>query len=106
MTVENAKIAIYGAGAMGTVLGSLLTKGGLKNVHLITRNEAHVKGLNQTGATLVCEAENKELTIPVTALTPSEMQGKYDVVFLMTKQKITGKYSNFYCPILAKSRSS
>ena len=44
MTVENAKIAIYGAGAMGTVLGSLLTKGGLKNVHLITRNEAHVKG--------------------------------------------------------------
>ena len=102
MTVENAKIAIYGAGAMGTVLGSLLTKGGLKNVHLITRNEAHVKGLNQTGATLVCEAENKELTIPVTALTPSEMQGKYDVVFLMTKQKNNGEILEFLLPYLGE----
>ena len=45
MTVENAKIAIYGAGAMGTVLGSLLTKGGLKKVHLITRNERRLNGL-------------------------------------------------------------
>ena len=95
MTVENARIAIYGAGAMGTVLGSLLAKGGLQNVSLITRNEAHVQGLNERGATLVCEAENKELTIPVTALTPAQMQGKYDVVFLMTKQKNNGDIDLF-----------
>ena len=37
------KIAIYGAGAMGTVLGALLQKGGA-NVDLITRNEAHIRG--------------------------------------------------------------
>ena len=41
------KIAIYGAGAMGTVLGALLTKGGA-NVDVITRNEAHVCGLKES----------------------------------------------------------
>ena len=84
---ENKKIAIYGAGAMGTVLGSLLTLGGLKNVHLITRNTAHVNGLNTNGAIIDCAAENTQLKIPVTALTPAQMTEKYDVVFLMTKQR-------------------
>ena len=85
--VQEKRIAIYGAGAMGTVLGGLLTAGGLKNVHLITRNKAHVDGLNEKGAQIVCTAENEQKSIPVTALTPSQMTGKYDVVFLMTKQR-------------------
>ena len=50
---KNAKIAIYGAGAMGTVLGTLLTLGGQENTWLITRNRAHVDGLKTNGATLV-----------------------------------------------------
>ncbi len=100
MTAENAKIAIYGAGAMGTVLGSLLTLGGLKNVHLITRNEKHVKGLNEKGATLVCEAEKTQLTVKVTALLPSQMTEKYDVVFLMTKQRNNGEILTFLSPFL------
>ena len=87
---KDIKIAIYGAGAMGTVLGALLTKGGLQNVHLITRNEAHVKALNEQGATILCKADKTQFTIPVYALTPKTMQEKgekYDVVFLMTKQR-------------------
>ena len=87
MSVKDLRIAIYGAGAMGTVLGALLTKGGLENVDLITRNEAHVNGLKQNGATIVCEAEGVELTQSVRALSPKEMSGIYDVVFLMTKQR-------------------
>ena len=55
MDVKQAKIAIYGAGAMGTVLGALLTKGGL-SVDLITRNQAHVESLNTKGAVICCEA--------------------------------------------------
>ena len=85
--MKDMKIAVYGAGAMGTVLGALLTLGGAKNVHLITHNQAHVQGLNEQGAQIVCEAENTTLSIPVTALLPSQMQDKYDVVFLMTKQR-------------------
>ncbi len=87
MNVENARIAIYGAGAMGTVLGALLTKGGLKNVDLITRNEAHVEGLREHGADIVCEADNLVLNVKVNALTPNRLEGKYDVIFLMTKQR-------------------
>lgn len=97
---EELKIAVYGAGAMGTVLGAFLTDGGLKNVHLITRNVSHVDGLNERGATIVCEAENTERTIPVTALTPSQMSEKYDVVFLMTKQRANKEILEFLLPYL------
>ena len=100
---QTAKIAIYGAGAMGTVLGAFLTLGGLKNVHLITRNETHVQGLNEKGAQIVCEAENTAFTIPVTALTPKQMQEcgeKYDVVFLMTKQRANAETLQFLLPYL------
>ena len=86
MKIEEMKIAIYGAGAMGTVLGALLTKGGLK-VDLITRNQAHVDGMKNKGATILCEGDGKELSIPVNAILPSEMEEAYDVIFLMTKQR-------------------
>ena len=83
---NTVKVAIYGAGAMGTVLGSALTEGGVQT-HLITRNRAHVEGLNKHGAHVICVADGIEKRIPVTALLPEEMSGKYDVIFLMTKQR-------------------
>lgn len=86
-TAETAKIAIFGVGAMGTVLGAFLTKGGLKNVELIARNVAHVNALKEKGATVHCRADNMKFTQSVTAIFPDEMQGKYDVLFLMTKQR-------------------
>ena len=100
MTVKDSKIAIYGAGAMGTTLGGLLALGGLKSVHLITRNQAHVEGLKTNGAQIVCEAEDKELCVPVTAKTPEEMDEEYDVIFLMTKQKQNEKTLQFLLPKL------
>ena len=100
MTVTNLKIAIYGAGAMGTVLGAFLTKGGLKNVHLIARNENHVNALKQKGATVVCKADNTRFTTPVSALFPFEMQEKYDVVFLMTKQRNNAEILTNLLPFL------
>ena len=99
-TTENAKIAIYGAGAMGTVLGSFLTLGGLKNVWLINRNEAHVAGLKAQGAKIFCTADGEEKLAKVQAITPQEMQGKYDVVFLMTKQRQNKDILQFLLPYL------
>lgn len=87
MRAREAKIAVYGAGAMGTILGALLTKGGLENVELITRNEAHVNGMRENGATIVCEGDAAVLNQKVNALFPKEMTEKYDVIFLMTKQR-------------------
>ena len=83
---DRVKVAIYGAGAMGTVLGAALTAGGV-DTHLITRNRAHVEGLKQGGAKILCVADGIEKCIPVTALLPEDMSEKYDVIFLMTKQR-------------------
>ena len=99
MTAENARIAIYGAGAMGTVLGTFLTKGGLKNVELITRNCAHVQGLNEN-ARIECTADGDEIKCKVHARTPEQMTGKYDVVFLMTKQRYNAEILEFLLPFL------
>lgn len=101
MKASEAKIAIYGAGAMGSVLGALLTKGGLKNVDLITRNKAHAEGMKKKGATIICEAENTRFNVAVNALTPEEIKEKYDVVFLMTKQKNNEDVLEFLFPYLA-----
>lgn len=79
------KVAIYGAGAMGTVLGAFLTEGG-QAVDLISRNREHVEGMKKNGATVRCIADGVKKNVRVSALLPEEMAGKYDVIFLMTKQ--------------------
>ena len=76
------RTAIYGCGAMGTVLGAFLNRGGAR-VDLIDSYAEHVKALNEKGAALV-GFEN--FTQPVHALLPEQMQGVYDLVILMTKQ--------------------
>lgn len=76
------RVAIYGCGAMGTVLGAYLTMKGV-NVDLIDIYEEHVKAMNEKGARIVGCAD---LVVPVKALTPDQMEGKYDVVFLFIKQ--------------------
>ena len=76
------RYAIYGAGSLGTVLGAYITKNGGK-IDLINRNKAHVEALNKNGATITGTVN---MNVPVVAIEPSQMQGKYDVILLMTKQ--------------------
>ncbi len=100
MRATEVRIAIYGAGAMGTVLGVMLKKGGLNNVDLITRNEAHVKGMREQGATIVCEADGIEINEKVNAILPADMHGQYDVIFLMTKQRYNAETLTGLLPYL------
>lgn len=76
------RAAIYGAGSLGTVLGAYITKAG-GQIDLINRNKSHVDALNQNGAKITGTVD---FTVPVKALTPDRMEGKYDLIFLMTKQ--------------------
>ena len=76
------RYAIYGAGSLGTVLGAYITKNGGK-IDLINRNKAHVQALQEKGARITGTVD---MTVPVTALTPDEMSGQYDVIILLTKQ--------------------
>ena len=75
------KMAVYGAGSLGIVLGALLTKSGY-DVDLIKRNANDVKALNQDGAIITGFLE---LVQPVKALTPAEMTEQYDIIFYLTK---------------------
>ena len=77
------RIAIYGAGSLGTILGAFISKAGVP-IELINRNKTHVTALKEKGAQVVGTMNFNQ---PVVAYTPDEMSGTYDIIFLMTKQQ-------------------
>lgn len=92
------RIAIYGAGSLGTILGAFISKAGVK-IELINRNKAHVEALQTKGAQVVGTMQFHQEVI---AYTPEEMSGQYDIVFLMTKQQhnkeVVQMLKNFLAP--------
>lgn len=92
------RAAIYGAGSLGTILGAYITKNG-GEVELINRNKAHVEALRSNGATVIGTVN---FTQKVTAYTPDEMSGRYDIIFLMTKQQHNGEVVAFLKDYLAE----
>lgn len=77
------RIAIYGAGSLGTILGAFISKGGVQ-IELINRNKAHIEALQTKGAQVT---GTMQFCQKVVAYTPENMSGKYDILFLMTKQQ-------------------
>ena len=77
------RVAIYGAGSLGTILGAFISKAGVP-IELINRNKAHVEALQEKGAQVVGTMNFNQ---PVVAYTPDQMSGEYDILFLMTKQQ-------------------
>lgn len=92
------RIAIYGAGSLGTILGAFISKAGIE-IELINRNMAHVEALKNNGAQVVGTLHFRQ---PVVAYTPDEMNGLYDIVFLMTKQQhnkeVVQKLNSYLAP--------
>lgn len=85
------RYAIYGAGSLGTVLGAYIVKNG-GEIDLINRNRAHVEALNEKGAKVIGTVE---MTVPVKAITPDQMSGKYDIIILLTKQLLNREVVTF-----------
>ena len=77
------RTAIYGAGSLGAILGAFISKAG-EPIELINRNKAHVEALNASGTKVVGTMQFEQ---KVTAYTPDQMSGEYDIIFLMTKQQ-------------------
>lgn len=90
------RTAILGCGAMGMILGAYLNKGGCET-QLIDAYADHVKALNEKGAQVIRCAN---FTVPVKAITPDQMEGKYDLVFLLTKQTANEEVLNHLLPFL------
>jgi len=89
------KLAIMGAGSLGTIVGARLSKAGY-DVDLIDVNAAHVKAMNEKGAKII---GLMEMVQPVKALTPDEMTESYDIMFYLTKTTQNGsalKYVSKY----------
>ena len=76
------RVAIMGAGSLGTIIGALMNHQG-KAVDLIDVSQENVDALNASGATIT---GFMELNTPVRAYTPDQMSGQYDLVFLLNKQ--------------------
>ena len=77
------RVAIYGAGSLGTILGAYISRAGVE-IELINRNKAHVEALRTNGAQVVGTVQFCQKVI---AYTPDELSGTYDILFLMTKQQ-------------------
>ncbi|MHC1719739.1 MAG: ketopantoate reductase family protein [Clostridiaceae bacterium] len=93
------RIAIYGAGSLGTILGAYLAKSGLE-VELINRNHEHIEALKKNGARI---KGSVDLKVPVKAFYPCEMSGLYDIIFLMTKQLHNKEVAGSLKPFLSES---
>lgn len=90
------RTTILGCGAMGTVLGAYLNKSGYET-YLIDDYADHVKALNEDGAQVIRCAN---FTVPVKAITPDQMEGNYDLVFLLTKQTANEEVLQHLLPFL------
>lgn len=82
---------------MGTILGAYITKNG-GQVDLINHNHAHVEALRTKGATVIGTVHFNQA---VTAFTPEEMSGEYDIILLLTKQQRNREVLTFLKDYLA-----
>ncbi len=92
------RAAIYGAGSIGTVIGAYITKNG-GQIDLINRNKSHVEALQQDGATILGTVNFVQ---PVTAYTPEEMSGTYDIILLTTRKHNNREVATFLKDYLAE----
>ncbi len=75
------RIALVGAGSLGTIVGALISKAGL-DIVLVDANREHVEALNSQGAQVV---GHMELRVPVKASLPEDVRGEYDLVIYLAK---------------------
>ncbi|MDD5748322.1 MAG: 2-dehydropantoate 2-reductase [Actinomycetota bacterium] len=75
------RIAVLGAGSLGTVVGALLSKNNL-DVTMIDANEKNVSALNEKGARVT---GHLELVQKVRAVLPEGVEGFFDLVIYLVK---------------------
>lgn len=76
------RIAVLGAGAMGSFLGARLFEGGA-DVTLLDINRAHLAAIQRRGLHVVSDGGARDLAIP--AMSPAEATGPFDLVIVFTK---------------------
>ncbi len=85
MSSSSEPIVIWGAGAIGGVLGAYWTRAG-RDVLLVDIHAEHVAACRQG---LAIEGPVEEFSIPIEAMTPDEITGKYKKTVLAVKAQAT-----------------
>lgn len=80
------RVTIIGAGAIGGLAGAHLSRAGFE-VTLVDRWREHVEVMNERG--LYIDGVRGEMTIPVRALTPEQLEGPLEAVMIATKSQHT-----------------
>ncbi len=96
--MPNPKPVIYGAGAIGGLIGAYTQRAG-NDVLLVDKAEDHVKHMNQHG--LHVFGNHGDFTIPVTAATPDALPGELDLVLLAVKGQDTETALDVIAPKLS-----
>jgi len=76
------RIAMMGAGAIGGITGAMMASGG-EDITLVDTYEAHVDKINSDGIEITGELGEHLVRIP--ASLPADLEGKFDLVFLVVK---------------------
>ena len=90
------RVAVLGAGSLGTVIGAMLTRNGVDTV-LIDGYKAHVEALQQNGATIVGKME---MNVPVRASDLDHISGVFDMVLYLGKAPNNESYLSAILPHL------
>lgn len=93
------KFTIIGAGAIGGLAGAYMTRAG-EDVLLVDRWAEHVDALNGHG--LRIDGVRGELTIPVRAALPSQLQAPLEAVLIATKSQHTIDAVRQILPLLTR----
>lgn len=81
------KIAVLGAGAMGSLYGAYLSR--YNEVYMIDVNRKVVECINKDGLVIYEKNENKDVTFPVSASTNSDDLGIMDIIIVFVKNIYT-----------------
>src|SRR5688500_2465582 len=80
------KCAVWGAGAIGGVVGAGMARAG-EDVLLVDVVPEHVNAMNDGG--LVIRMAGEDERTPVRAALPANVEGTFDLVFLAVKSQYT-----------------
>lgn len=79
------KIAVLGAGAMGSLYGAYLSRN--NEVYMIDVNSAIVDSINNNGLIIYEKAVNRNVVYPISAFTNSEALGEMDLITIRHLKK-------------------
>ena len=91
-------IVVWGAGAIGGVIGAYLIRAGIAVV-FVDRDEAHVAAMNRDGFRIEGPIDN--FVVPAKAFTPDNLSGVFEQIFLCVKAHHTDGAARQIAPHLA-----